>query len=83
MVEPVMPLMTDNTIQRMRWHAGFLMLQNWHPEYIMLIAFSRQQWLRQRAYVLRVHSNCLFRKYSFLLFNYLSPHSTAYYREYK
>jgi hypothetical protein len=30
-----------------------------HPEYVTLIAFPRQQWLRERASVIRLYVNCL------------------------
>jgi len=34
-------------------HAGYLRLQNTHSEYVTLIAFRLEQWLRERASMLR------------------------------
>jgi hypothetical protein len=39
----------DNIIQRMRFACWTTKATNTHSDYITLIAFSRQQWLRERA----------------------------------
>jgi hypothetical protein len=32
-----------------------------HSEYVILIAFPREQWLRERASMLRSYAHCLYR----------------------
>jgi hypothetical protein len=39
----------DNIIQHMRW---FTKATNTHSEYVLFPAFPRQQWLRERAWIL-------------------------------
>jgi hypothetical protein len=49
----------DNKIRRMRfacWIANTIVT---HSEYVILIAFPRQQWLRERASVLRLYKRSL------------------------
>ena len=52
MVEPVRPQMT---IWRMRFSCWIHKATNAHSEYVILITFLRQQWLRERASTLQVH----------------------------
>ena len=42
----------DNRIRRMRLVCRIVKAKNTHLEYAILIAFLRQQWLRERALVL-------------------------------
>jgi hypothetical protein len=50
MVEPDRP---QRTIWRMRFACWITKATNTHPECVILIAFPRQQWLRERASMLR------------------------------
>jgi hypothetical protein len=43
----------DNIIRRMRFACSVTKATHTHSEYITLIAFPRQQWLRERASVVR------------------------------
>jgi hypothetical protein len=49
MVEPVRPQMT----WRMRFACWVPKATNTHWEYVILISFSLQQWLRERVFMLR------------------------------
>ena len=50
----------DNIIRRMRFACWITKSTDTRPEYIILIAFPRQQWLRQRASILRyTYTACL------------------------
>jgi hypothetical protein len=42
----------DNIIRRMRFARWVTKATDTHPEYVILIAFPRQQWLRERASLL-------------------------------
>jgi hypothetical protein len=43
----------DNIIRRMRFACWITKATDTHSEYVILIAFPRQQWLRERASILR------------------------------
>jgi hypothetical protein len=43
----------DNIIRRMRIACWITKATDRHSEYVILIAFRRQQWLRERASMLR------------------------------
>ena len=60
MVEPDRPHMTN---RRMRVACWIPKAKNIHSEHVILIAFARQQWLRERASMLRYTyiAACLFR----------------------
>jgi hypothetical protein len=50
----------DNTIRRMRFAYWITKATDTHSEYIILIAFPRQQWLRERVSMLRhTYTACL------------------------
>jgi hypothetical protein len=49
----------DNIIRRMRFACWITKTTDTHSEYVILIAFPRQQWLRERASMLRLHVHCL------------------------
>jgi len=49
----------DNIIRRMRFARLIIKVTNTHSEYVILIAFLRQQWLRERASVLCYTHNAL------------------------
>jgi hypothetical protein len=51
LIEPDRPQMT--IIRRMRFACWITKDTDSHSEYVTLIAFSRQQWLRERASMLR------------------------------
>jgi hypothetical protein len=51
MVQPDRP--HDNIIRRMCFACWITKATDTHSEYVTLIAFPRQQWLRERASVLR------------------------------
>jgi hypothetical protein len=56
MVEPDRPhIKDDNIIRRMRFSDWITKATDKHSEYVMLIAFARQQWLRERASMLRLY----------------------------
>ena len=56
MVEPDRPQMT---IRRMRFACWVTKATDTHSEYIILIAFPLQQWLRERASILHLYVYCL------------------------
>ena len=43
----------DNIIRRMRFACSITKATDTHSEYVILIAFAWQQWLRERASMLR------------------------------
>jgi hypothetical protein len=43
----------DNIIRRMRFTCWMTKATKTHSEYVILIAFPRQQWLRERVSILR------------------------------
>jgi hypothetical protein len=43
----------SNIIWRMRFACWITKAANTHSEYVIVTAFSRQQWLRERASILR------------------------------
>jgi hypothetical protein len=49
----------DNIIRRMRFACWIIKATDTHSEYVILIAFPLQQWLRERASMLRVYVECL------------------------
>jgi hypothetical protein len=49
----------DNIIRRNRFACWVTKATNTHSEYVTLIAFPRQQWLGERASMLRVYVHCL------------------------
>jgi hypothetical protein len=49
---------TDDITRRMRFACSITKVTNTHPEYV-LIAFPRQQWLQERASMLRLYVHCL------------------------
>jgi hypothetical protein len=53
----------DNIIRRMRFACWITKAADTHWEYVTLVAFPRQQWLRERASLLRY-------MYSAILFKY-------------
>jgi hypothetical protein len=55
----VEPDETQMTIRRMRIPCWILKAKNTHAEYVILTAFPRQQWLHERASVLRFYVDCL------------------------
>ena len=42
----------DNITRRMRFTCRIFKATNTHPESVILIAFPRQQWLHERAFIL-------------------------------
>jgi hypothetical protein len=55
----------DNIIRRMRFAYRITKATDTHTKYLILIAFPRQQWLRERASILRlyVHYLAIFKEY--------------------
>jgi hypothetical protein len=49
----------DNIIRRMRFACCITKATDTHSQYVILIAFPRQQWLRERAWMLRLYVHCL------------------------
>jgi hypothetical protein len=49
----------DNIIRRMRFVCGVTKATNTHSQYVILIAFPRQQWLRERALILHLYVSYL------------------------
>jgi hypothetical protein len=49
----------DNIIGRMRFVCWIAKAKDIHSEFVILTAFPRQQWLRERASMLRLHVHCL------------------------
>jgi hypothetical protein len=47
----------DNITQRMRFASTITKATDTHSQYVILIVFPRQQWLRERASVLRYSYN--------------------------
>jgi hypothetical protein len=45
----------DNIIRRMRFACRITKATDTHSEYVIFIAFTRQQWLRERASMLRLY----------------------------
>jgi hypothetical protein len=62
MAKPDRPQMTT------QYGACALHATDTYPEYVILIAFPRQQWLRERVSMLRLHVYCL--SCSFLHFEF-------------
>jgi hypothetical protein len=56
MVEPDRPQMT---IGRMRFARWITKATDTHSEYVIVITFPRQQWLRERASTLRLYVQSL------------------------
>jgi len=57
----------DNTVRRMRFACWIPKATNTHSEYVILIAFPLQQWLRERALILRyMYIGCLASVYYFI-----------------
>ena len=54
--EPDRPLMT--IIRRTRFACWITKATDTHSEYVILTAFQLQQWLRERAAILRLYINC-------------------------
>jgi hypothetical protein len=49
----------DNIIWHMRFAGWITKATDTHSEYVTLITFPRQQWLRERASMLRLYVQCL------------------------
>jgi len=49
----------ENTIRSMRFASWITKAIRTHLEYVLLNAFPRQQWLRERDSILRLHVHCL------------------------
>ena len=49
----------DNIIRRMRFACWITKATDGHSEYVILIAFAPQQWLRERASMLRLYVHWL------------------------
>jgi hypothetical protein len=49
----------DNKIRRMRFACSITKATDTHSEYVILIAFPRQKWLRERASIVRLYVHCL------------------------
>jgi hypothetical protein len=49
----------DNIIWRMRFACWITKVTDTHSEYVILVAFPRQQWVRERASMLRLYIHCL------------------------
>jgi hypothetical protein len=49
----------DNVTRRMRFACQITKVTDTHSEYVILIPFPRQQWLRERASLLRFSVYCL------------------------
>ena len=57
MIEPDMPQVT---VRRMRFACWMIKATDTHSEYVILIGFPRQQWLRERVSMLRcTYTACL------------------------
>ena len=50
---------TDDCIRRMRFACWITKAADIHSEYVTLTAFPWQQWLRERASMLRLYVNCV------------------------
>jgi hypothetical protein len=64
----VMPGWPHMKIRRMRTTSRATKATDTHSEYGISIAFPRQQWLRERALILRLYVHCL-SLYSFIVIN--------------
>ena len=49
----------DDIIRRMRIAGWITKATDTHSECVILIAFSQQQWLRERASILRLYVHCI------------------------
>jgi hypothetical protein len=49
----------DNILRRMRFACWITKATDAHSEYVILIAFLQQEWLRERAPMLRLYAHCL------------------------
>ena len=49
----------DNIIRDMRFACGTRKTRDKHLEYVILPAFQRQQWLRERLTILHLYVHCL------------------------
>jgi hypothetical protein len=49
----------DNIIRRMRFACWITKVTDTHSEYVIFIAFVRQEWSRERALMLRLNVQCL------------------------
>jgi hypothetical protein len=49
----------ENVIQRMRPLYWITKATDTHSEYVILLSFPRQQWLRERVSMLRLYVHCL------------------------
>jgi hypothetical protein len=49
----------DNVVRHMRIACRILKATNTHSKYVILIAFPRQRWLRERASKIRTYIACL------------------------
>jgi hypothetical protein len=52
----------DNIIRRMRFACSITKATDTQSEYVILVAFLRQQWLRERAQIIRTLPVLSFRK---------------------
>jgi hypothetical protein len=52
----------DNIIRRMRFACWITKSTNTHLACVIIIAFTRQQWLHERASMLRLYVHCLSRR---------------------
>ena len=50
----------DNITRRMRFAFYITKATDTHSQYVILIAFPRQKWLRERALMLPLYIHCLF-----------------------
>ena len=76
---------SHKTIWRMHFACWITKATDTHSEYVIFIAFPRQQWLRERALLLHVYVHCLScltAVASVVLWNvYVSPSPTAHRNE--
>jgi hypothetical protein len=56
----------DNIIRRMRFACRITKATGTHSEYVIIIAFPRQQWLRERVSILRCTYHCLSSRNTFV-----------------
>jgi hypothetical protein len=49
----------DNIIRRMRFACWITKATDTHSEFVILIAFTQQEWLRERASMFLLHAYCL------------------------
>ena len=64
----------DNITQRMRIAYWISKATSTHLEYIILIAFSQQQWLHERAYMLRYSTLPVMFCYLLPFYTYILPY---------